>query len=132
MTTHVEKVREYLNELEYSIIGSMEDEGIFLIENEDDGISNMVLLIEDPILIMEQRLFDIPGGDPEIYKRLLQKNREIIHGALVLDEHGTSVIFRDTLQLENLDLNELEASINSLAILLSEMSEELLSMAKPA
>ena len=130
MMTHVEKVREYLNELEYSIVGAIEEEGIFVIEREDDGIHNMVLLIEDPILIMEQRLFDVPNNDPDLFKRLLQKNREIIHGALVLDEHGSSVIFRDTLQLENLDLNELEASINSLAILLSEMGNEMIALSK--
>ena len=130
MMTHVEKVREYLNELEYSVVGAIEEEGIFVIEREDDGIHNMVLLIEDPILIMEQRLFDVPSNDPDLFKRLLQKNREIIHGALVLDEHGSSVIFRDTLQLENLDLNELEASINSLAILLSEMGNEMIALSK--
>jgi len=38
----------------------------------------------------------------------LQINRELIHGALTLDESGSKVIFRDTLQLENLDLNEIK------------------------
>ena len=130
MTSHVEKVRDYLQELEYSITGSIESEGLFVIEQEDSGISNMVLIIEDPILIMEQRLFDIASPNADAYKRLLQKNREIVHGALVLDEHGSSVIFRDTLQLENLDLNELEASINSLSLLLTEMGNEMIELAK--
>jgi hypothetical protein len=54
------------------------------------------------------------------------KNQDIIHGAFVIDESGEKVLFRDTLQLENLDSNELEASINSLSLLLSEYSDELI------
>jgi len=61
---------------------------------------------------------------------LLQKNREIVHGAFSLDETGKKLLFRDTLQIENLDLNELEGSINSLKLLMAEYSEHLLEFAK--
>jgi ABC-type arginine transport system permease subunit len=47
-----------------------------------------------------------------------------------LDESGKRLSFRDTLQLENLDINELEASINSLKMLFAEYFTELLSYAK--
>ena len=60
----------------------------------------------------------------------MQKHRDIVHGAFVLDESGEKVIFRDTLQLENLDLNELEGTINSLSLLLSEYSEQILEFSK--
>jgi hypothetical protein len=60
----------------------------------------------------------------------LQKNRDIVHGAFVLDESGEKVIFRDTLQIENIDLNELEGSINSLSLLLSEYSENIIQFSK--
>jgi hypothetical protein len=65
-----------------------------------------------------------------MFKELLKKNRDIVHGAFVLNETGDKVIFRDTLQLESLDLNELEGSINSLSLLLSEYSEELIKFSK--
>jgi hypothetical protein len=61
---------------------------------------------------------------------LLQKNREIVHGAFVLDDTGKRLLFRDTLQLENLDLNEVEASINSLKLLMAEYAGEMLQFAK--
>ena len=54
----------------------------------------------------------------------------MIHGALVLDETEKKVIYRDTLQLENLDLNELEASIESLSLLLCEYSDEIIAFSK--
>jgi hypothetical protein len=59
-------------------------------------------------------------------------NRELVHGAFVLDENGKIVLFRDTLQLANLDLNELEASINALGLGLAMYADELIGFAKPA
>ena len=48
----------------------------------------------------------------------------------VLDGDTNKVIFRDTLQLENLDLNELESTFNSLALLLSEYTDEIIEFSK--
>ena len=50
----------------------------------------------------------MPKDSSDFCKRLLQINRTLVHGAFVLDEEGTTLLFRDTLQLENLDRNELE------------------------
>ena len=66
----------------------------------------------------------------ELFKRLLQMNRDLVHGAFVLDENSEYILFRDTLQLENLDRNELEATIHSLSLALAEYSQELLDYAK--
>ena len=71
----------------------------------------------------------LPATDEKVLKRLLQLNRTLVHGAFAVDDGGEKVIFRDTLQLENLDLNELEASINALSLALAENSAELLSFA---
>ncbi|MFA8344306.1 MAG: molecular chaperone Tir [Rhodothermaceae bacterium] len=124
------KVKEYLLDLEYNIIAQDEAEELVIIEKPETGIFNMVVDCEDPILIIEQHIFDIKEENPEIFQQLLQKNREIIHGAFVLDETGKKVLFRDTLQLENLDKNEIEGSLNSLSLLLSEYSFEILSFAR--
>ena len=124
------KVKNYLLELEFTIVDENEAENVLIIEKEDEGISNMILICSDPILIMEQFLFEMKSDDVVVFKSLLQKNQDIIHGAFVLDESGTKVSFRDTLQLENLDLNELEGSVNSLVFLLSEYSAKILEFAK--
>ncbi|HBH24009.1 MAG TPA: molecular chaperone Tir [Cytophagales bacterium] len=126
MDNHFEKVKNYLLDLDYNIIHANEEDGVLWVENEEAGIYNLVIGCADPILIMEQFLFELSDTSAEVYKNLLIKNRDIIHGAFVLDETGKRVIFRDTLQLENLDQNELEGSLNSLALLLSEYMEELI------
>jgi len=130
MSDHFQKVRNYLLDLDCNISYESEDEGLFVIEDEASGISNLVLGCADPILIIEQYIFEASGERDDVFKKLLQKNRDIIHGAFVLDESGSKVIFRNTLELENLDLNELEASFNSLSLLLSEYSNELIEFSK--
>jgi hypothetical protein len=86
----------------------------------------MMLVVEDPIIIMEQLIFKMKEEDVNIYKALLQKNQDILHGAFVLGEDGKSVLFRDTLQVENLDLNELAASLNSLSLLMGEFGDKII------
>ncbi len=128
--SNFQKVKNYIIDLDYSILFEDEEDGVMVIESEEDGIKNLVIGVEDPLLIMEQSLVDIANPTGDAYLKLLQKNRDIVHGAFVVDENGSRVIFRDTLQLENLDLNEIEASFNSLALLLSEYSDDLISMQK--
>lgn len=130
MNDHFNKVKSYILELDYSIFYMNEEEGVLVVENESEGIQNLVLACADPLLIMEQFLFELKHDSSDIFKNLLIKNRDIVHGAFALDDEGKKVIFRDTLQLENLDLNEIEGSINSLSLLLSEYSDELIQFSK--
>lgn len=130
MNNYFQKVKNYLLELDYEIAHEDEEDGIFVVRDEVSGIQNLVLGCADPILIMEQFIFTISQNHQEVYQMLLKKNRDIIHGAFVLDETGAKVIFRNTLELENLDLNELEATFNSLSLLLSEYSNQLIKFAK--
>lgn len=120
------KVKNYLTELNYEIVEENEKEGILIIDNEETGVSHMVLCCADPILIMEQYLCEIKQVSLETYRLLLQKNRDIIHGAFALDVSGTKLIFRDTLVLDTLDLDELESTFNSLGLLLSEFTQQII------
>lgn len=124
------KVKKYLVDLGYDVEYENEQEGVFVIHNEETGVNKMVLGCADPLLIMEQFICEVKHESMDIYKMLLQKNRDIIHGAFVLDHTGRRVIFRDTLQLSTLDLNELEAAFNSLGLLLSEFSGQIIKISK--
>ncbi|CAM1349193.1 MULTISPECIES: type III secretion system chaperone family protein [Tenacibaculum] len=130
MINHFTKTKNFLQELNFNITKENEADGVFVIEKESFGIKNLIVGVAYPIVIMEQFLFKVNQPNEEIFKNLLKKNRDIIHGAFVLDDSGERVIFRDTLQLENLDLNELEGSLNSLSLLLSEYSEQIITYSK--
>lgn len=130
MDNYFNKVRGYLLDLDFIISHEDENSNLFVVNKEEEGISNLVIGCADPILIMEQHIFDVHKESVGLFRSLLMKNRDIVHGAFVLDEQGTKVIFRDTLQLENLDFNELEGSLNSLSLLLSEYSDEIIEFSK--
>ncbi|WP_210465869.1 YbjN domain-containing protein [Rufibacter roseolus] len=127
---YFKKVKEYLVELDFRITHEDPRDCVLVVEKESLGIKNLVIGCTDPLLIMEQYILELPKVTVEICQSLLQKNRDIIHGAFVLDESGRRLIFRDTLQMSKLDLHELEASLNSLALLLSEYGEQLIQFSK--
>ncbi len=130
MSENLEKVKDYLNELGFSPSSENTGEEIVIVDDEEKGIKNLIIDCEDPILVLEQVIMDVPQKTDGFFKRLLQMNRTLVHGAFVLDEEGKKVLFRDTLQLENLDKNELEASINALSIALAENAGELIEFSK--
>ncbi|UFH33392.1 MULTISPECIES: YbjN domain-containing protein [Chryseobacterium] len=124
------KVKHWLLDYEFTISFQDENQKVLIIEKESNGIKNMILIVSDTILIMEQFLFEIKNPTQEIYKILLQKNRDIVHGAFVLDHSGKKVIFRDTLPVDNMAQNEVMASIDSLGILVGEFNSEMIQMTK--
>ncbi len=130
MSGNFEKVKAYLMDLGFSISSEDEGEELVVINDEEKGINNLIIDCEDPILIIEQMIMSTPQDTSSFYKRLLQLNRTLVHGAFVLDEEGLNILFRDTLQVENLDRNELEGSINALSLALAENANELIAFSK--
>jgi hypothetical protein len=126
MGSHFDKVKYYLTELNLPIIKEDTKEELVIVTFEELGIKNMIIDCEEPILVIEQVIMNVPTKTGDLYKRLLQINRTLLHGAFVIDEEAKYILFRDTLQLENLDINELEASIRALTMALAENSSELL------
>lgn len=127
---YFKKIESYISKLGYLVSYKNEKQGIFCIENEEEGIKNLIVGVAPPIIIIEQFIFELKSDDNEVLKSLLKKNRDIIHGAFVLDEEGKKVIFRYTMQIENLDINEFEGGLNSLSLLLSEYYEQIIEFSK--
>ena len=125
-----EMVKSYLLDMDLKISHEDEAEELVIVQDEDDGVNNLVIDCEYPIVVLEQRIMPVPDDTDTFFKRLLQMNRSMVHGAFVLDDEAKYVIFRDTLQLENLDYNELEASVQALSLALAENGNELLEYVK--
>src|SRR5690554_3615335 len=130
MKNHFNITRDFLLELNFVISREETEDGILVVQKESAVIRNLIVGVAAPILIMEQFIFRMNAQSENIFKNLLQKNRDIIHGAFVLDESGEKVIFRDTLQIENMNINELEGSLNSLSLLMSEYSDHIIEFSK--
>jgi hypothetical protein len=130
MSKNLDLVKNYLFDLDMKIVDENEAEELVIVEDEENGIRNLVIDCEPPIVVLEQLIMEVPKQPGDFFKRLLQMNRSLVHGAFVLDEEEKYVFFRDTLQLENLDRNELDGSIRARSLALAENGLEFLEYAK--
>lgn len=87
----------------------------WMIRDSEEHVENLVVTLNDPVVLFSVKLADIPEGCDRLrlYEELLRLNAaEMVHGAYGLD--GNSVVATDTLQSENLDFNEFQASVDAL------------------
>ena len=124
-------IKDYLLQLNLHTDVVDESEELLIVNDEDSGLANLVIDCEDPILVIEQHIFNfVTSPESGDLSMLLKLNRELVHGAYCLNDDGLRVTFRDTLQMGNLDLNELEASIDALRLAMAEHAPILLKMAE--
>ena len=127
MSDHFERVKEYIQNLGFSIDDEMPEEEIVVINDEDRGICEFVIDCEDDLVVLEQLILKFDGEvTAAVFRRILQMNRSLVFGAFVPNEEGDTLLYRNTLALNNLDLNELETTIDSLSLGLAENGDELL------
>ena len=126
MPQNFEQVKGFILELGFQIDEEIPEEEIVIINDDDRGIHNLIIDCEESVLVVEQLIMKLVDPSSATYKRILQMNRELVFGAFVLDETAETLIYRNTLALDNLDLNELESTINALSLGLAENGEELL------
>lgn len=129
MSDVFERVKEHLLEMGLPIVREDAAEQLVVVTDEDRAIHQLIVDCEDRVLVLEQLILELPeSAGADALRSLLRMNRQLVHGAFVLDEDGR-VLFRDTLELENLDANELAASIEALSLGLAEFGSELLAIA---
>jgi len=119
-------VKSYVQELHLFIVREDPAQHILIVQDDERGINNLVIDCEEPILIFEQMIMDVPPNPGDMFRRLLQMNRMLVHGAFALTEDRKQVLFRDTLRIENLDLNEMQGTIEALSLAMAEHAAELI------
>ncbi|MBN8546061.1 MAG: YbjN domain-containing protein [Ignavibacteria bacterium] len=130
MSSKYELVKNYLINLGYHISREIPEEEIVIVDDTDKGISNLIIDCENPLLIFEQYIGKLKKDEKDVYKKLLQVNRKLVHGAFVLEEVNNTLLFRDTLQLENLDENEVEGTMSSIHFAMAEHTDFLIEICK--
>ena len=83
--------------------------------------AEVVVHYAPPVVILRVTVMTLPAAEPrrsELLRELLELNaRDLVHGAYGLE--GDRVVLTDTLELENLDYNEFEASFDSITLALA-------------
>lgn len=87
----------------------------WVLRDSDDLVESLVVSLNDPVVLFQVKLSEIPTECDrlKLYEELLKLNAsEMLHGAYGLD--GNAIVATDTLQGENLDFNEFQASVDAL------------------
>ena len=91
------------------------------VAHPDRDDAEVVVHYAPPVVILRVRVMELPASEPrrgELFRQLLEYNaRELVHGSYGLE--GDHVVLTDTLELENLDYNEFEASFDSITLALA-------------
>lgn len=124
-----EDVKRMVLDLGLEIKEEIPEEEVIIVEDEERGIKNMVIDCEEEVLIIEQPIGKV---SEKHYGWFLERNRDLPFGAFALDSEDGIILFRQTLRLDTLDYEELEASISSLEIFFAEWGDELLNILKEA
>lgn len=87
----------------------------WVLRDSEDLVESLVVSLNDPVIVFHVKLSDIPDACDrlQLYEELLRLNAsEMLHGAYGLA--GNAIVATDTLQGENLDFNEFQASVDAL------------------
>jgi len=105
-----EDIEHYLIQIGYPYESI--DSNMWVIRNTAD----VVVTIDPPLIVFRMKLMEIPGSHREnLFKLLLELNAShMIHGAYGIED--SNVVLIDTLQVENLDYNEFQASLDALML----------------
>ena len=88
------------------------EENMWVIRNT----ANIVVTLEPPLAIFRMKLMEVPNGRREEFFRLLLEINasHMIHGAYGIEDNN--VVLIDTLQSENLDYNEFQATLEAMIL----------------
>lgn len=122
-TQVINRINDYLLQLNmsYEVVG----EGMWVVSDEYDNVENLVISYENPLVIFRVKLMDVPTSNKEeFFEKLLRLNASsLTHGAYALENNHVVIV--ETLEAENLDLNELIASVDAIIMAISQDYKEL-------
>jgi len=103
------KIIEMLSKIE-DVSFEQKREDIFLVTEPETGLQLIVDVEETTVcFIIDVCEIGAEVSKDKLFQLLLEINNDSPHGAFCLD--GNKVLFKDNLEIDNIDQNELEASV---------------------
>ena len=92
----------------------------WVINDEESGLENVVIVLADPVLIVRVKVMVAPSERrEEFFEKLLRLNgSDLVHGAYALD--GDDVLLINTLVSDTLDLEEFRATLDAVGLALAQ------------
>ena len=116
--TNSEKLEGYMINLSLSY--ESVDETTWVINDEEKGIENLIVMYEEPLIILRIKVMDVPAENKgEFFEKLLRVNAsDMVHGAYALE--GDNVVILDTLEGDTMDLEEFQASLDAISLAIAQ------------
>lgn len=96
------------------------DSNSWLINDDEKGLEQVVVIAEDPLVIIRVKVMNVPEKNrEEFFQKLLEFNSaDLLHGAYALEEDH--VLLTDTLEYQSMDLEEFQASLDAIGLALAQ------------
>jgi hypothetical protein len=113
MRTQID-VEAYLGRMNRRFSTPEGQSGTLLVLPQEEKLPQIVLRVDPPILVMRASVGKAPATDHvSFYKKLLSLNaKTLVHTSFGLEDDN--VVLTSALELENLDYNELEATLEEI------------------
>jgi hypothetical protein len=119
-----EDIESYLSraDVQYEVVG---DDDMWLVRDSSLG-ENIAIKIAGPLLLFRVKVLDLSGVEDEaaLFRELLKLNAtDLVHGSYGISEDA--IVLTCTLEVENLDFNELQAVLDDFSLALANHYEKL-------
>ncbi len=114
-----EKIEGYLMKLSLSFQEAGKNG--WLVRDPEKGLEDLLVMIVDSHVIMRVNVMKIPDGAKKaaLFEELLRLNAtDMVHGAYGID--GSEIIIIDSLELDTMDLEEFQASMDAISLALAQ------------
>lgn len=129
----VNDVEAYLGKMNRQFSAVDDQPGTFLVRG-GDNMPATALRVDPPLVVLRVHVGDLEGDDTsnaELYKKLLQLNaKSLVHTSFGIEEN--KIVLVAALELENLDYNELAATLDEVDVTLAQQVPQLAELSKAA
>ncbi|MDR2552350.1 MAG: YbjN domain-containing protein [Treponema sp.] len=112
------KVEQYLIDmmLRYREI----DKNMWLVDDGDHNLAGLVIMHDEPVVIVRVAVMDVPGGDRlALFTKLLELNAaDVLHGAYALE--NDKIVLINTLDYDTMDYGEFRSTLDSFSMALAQ------------
>jgi hypothetical protein len=115
-------VEAYLSRLnrEFSVVEGQNGKARTYLVPTSESFPPIAIRVDPPLVLLRVHIGDIPGPDnTSLLRKLLQLNaKSLVHTSFGLEDDR--IVLCSALELENLDFNELEATLDELDLALAQ------------
>ena len=124
----VKDVEAYLEKSNRTFSTVDGEAGTFLVHSSD-AFPPLAVRVDPPLVVVRVHIGDIDDERPALFRKLLEFNaRSLVHASYGIE--GNRIVLSSAHELENLDFNEMEATLDEIDVALAQQVPELAELSR--